>query len=292
MCNELFLKICSFNQTQDFNKNEKHSFYNRPELQSQTNTRDKGLEPLADVDLSKNMRMAKDNVPWLSSILNDIGESNASTKKILPPISKSVSLGDLSKSHKSKQDNKKYKIRYTNTADDQEVENLNEILYGIKTRKPDLQEVNIKAKLKEFWGWHEEHKRKAGLSNNIPGIGLYERNRSIGVLEQNVLLAPPRSSPSLDHNVNVFHAEPDGMPSPCALPGRDLPAAKLPDARLYRDHTMMTWQTWRDINESDAYNNVQSYIEKNDLLNDDKRTVIRNWIDSVQCSTKLKTKPH
>ena len=76
--------------------------------------------------------------------------------------------------------------------------------------------------------------------------------------------------------MKAIHAEPDGMSSACALPVRDSPAAKLPDARLYRDHTMMTWQTWRDINESDAYNNVQSYIEKNNLLNNDKRTVIRN----------------
>ena len=279
----------------------------RPGLHSQPNPRDKSLKPLADVNLSRshgNRRKSKDSAPWLSSILNDMGQVHTPRKLALPPISKSVSLGDLSKLNKDKSDNKKYKLRYTNAADDQEIEKLNETLHDIKRRLPQLHDLNIKAKLKEFWGWHEEHKRKATLSNNlatpaVPGTmagpGPSERNRSMAALEQNVLLAKSTPTAMLDQNANDIHPTDNKVASSNTSSNtarRNSPAAKLPDPKLYRDHTMMTWQTWRDINQSDAYDNVQSYIDENELLPDDKKQVITNWIDSVECSTKPKIRPH
>ena len=60
------------------------------------------------------------------------------------------------------------------------------------------------------------------------------------------------------------------------------PPAPLPDGFLLdRERTMITWKTWRNINESYAYCDVNKYIEDNELLPEEKEKRIYQWIDDV-----------
>ena len=60
------------------------------------------------------------------------------------------------------------------------------------------------------------------------------------------------------------------------------PPAPLPDGFLLdREKTMITWKTWRNVNESYAYCDVNKYIEDNELLPEEKEKRIYEWIDDV-----------
>jgi hypothetical protein len=43
-----------------------------------------------------------------------------------------------------------------------------------------------------------------------------------------------------------------------------------------------TWRTWRDVNDSYAYNDVKMYIEENELLPPDRVTWIHSWLGDVE----------
>ncbi|KAK3087675.1 hypothetical protein FSP39_009024 [Pinctada imbricata] len=43
-----------------------------------------------------------------------------------------------------------------------------------------------------------------------------------------------------------------------------------------------TWHTWRDVNDSYAYNDVKKYIEDNELMNKEKEDWIQKWIVEVE----------
>ena len=40
-----------------------------------------------------------------------------------------------------------------------------------------------------------------------------------------------------------------------------------------------TWRTWRDVNQSDVYTDVEEYIRVNNLMPDDRRDRIEEWIE-------------
>ncbi|XP_013418003.1 uncharacterized protein LOC106179050 [Lingula anatina] len=50
-----------------------------------------------------------------------------------------------------------------------------------------------------------------------------------------------------------------------------------------------TWRTWRDVNESDAYNDVKKYIIDNDLMNAEKEQWISSWVNSVDVAREVAT---
>jgi hypothetical protein len=41
-----------------------------------------------------------------------------------------------------------------------------------------------------------------------------------------------------------------------------------------------SWRTWRDVNHSDVYNDVEKYISENNLMPNDKRERIAAWIEA------------
>ncbi|XP_055871719.1 uncharacterized protein LOC129923670 [Biomphalaria glabrata] len=47
-----------------------------------------------------------------------------------------------------------------------------------------------------------------------------------------------------------------------------------------------TWKTWRDVNESDAYNDVAQYIRDNDLMDAERERWITTWLEDVQSAMK------
>ena len=64
-------------------------------------------------------------------------------------------------------------------------------------------------------------------------------------------------------------------------PQPESPPAGIPDAMRMRKFSAKTWRTWRSANESDAYKNVQRYIEENDLMSAEKSSRIQEWMASV-----------
>lgn len=53
--------------------------------------------------------------------------------------------------------------------------------------------------------------------------------------------------------------------------------------------TTKTWRTWRDVNDSYAYNDVAKYIEENDLMNKEKEDYITRWVGEVDRSRFIAT---
>ena len=245
---------------------------------SHSNVRQQNLQTLANVNLSKKSENSSKeyNRNMISSLLNDIGQSHTPRRITLPPVSKSVSLGDIP--HMPKVKKTFNTIKYSHSKDDM----LDAKPTDIKKRQlPKLENINIKEKLKEFWMWHEEHKRKAQLVQQSHLVGISQRSRDLVDLENSALFADHPNA--IKSPISQF----DKTSTNSKPLRQDSPAAKLSDPLLYRDHTMMTWQTWRDINDSDAYDDVQSYITENRLLPNDKKNDITQWIDSVSVSTQV-----
>ena len=65
-------------------------------------------------------------------------------------------------------------------------------------------------------------------------------------------------------------------------PRTDSPPAPIPSELRERIHSANTWRTWRDVNQSDAYNDVKTYIKDNDLMEGDKEKHITDWVISVE----------
>ena len=68
------------------------------------------------------------------------------------------------------------------------------------------------------------------------------------------------------------------------------PPAGIPDDVRMRKFSAKTWRTWRSANESDAYKDVQRYIEENDLMSAEKSSRIQEWmatVDSVSTGDKV-----
>ena len=61
----------------------------------------------------------------------------------------------------------------------------------------------------------------------------------------------------------------------------DSPPAPIPEELLQRQYSARTWRTWRHYNESYAYNDVDRYIEENELMDDEKIFFIKQWIVEV-----------
>ena len=61
----------------------------------------------------------------------------------------------------------------------------------------------------------------------------------------------------------------------------DSPPAPIPEELMRREYSAKTWRTWRHYDESYAYDNVDQYIEENELMDDEKMYHIQQWITAV-----------
>ncbi|KAH9496631.1 hypothetical protein Btru_009882 [Bulinus truncatus] len=56
----------------------------------------------------------------------------------------------------------------------------------------------------------------------------------------------------------------------------------LMTSSVLRPTSGASWRTWRDVNESDAYNDVTKYIRDNDLMDAERERWIQSWLRDVQ----------
>ena len=53
-----------------------------------------------------------------------------------------------------------------------------------------------------------------------------------------------------------------------------------------RTSSARTWRTWRNVNDSYAYNDVRKYIEENELMDEEKADWIKKWVIEVNRAMK------
>ncbi|CAH1775174.1 unnamed protein product [Owenia fusiformis] len=56
--------------------------------------------------------------------------------------------------------------------------------------------------------------------------------------------------------------------------------------RKDRVKTAETWKTWRDVNDSYAYDNVEQYIKDNELMPEERAKRIKQWIGTVDTTPR------
>jgi hypothetical protein len=117
----------------------------------------------------------------------------------------------------------------------------------------------------------DTYRKRSSLADHLdatgPALDSLPRLTSRGILHTSRL---ERSITDMDHGSR------DAI-----TPRPESPPARIPSEIRERVHSAKTWQTWRDINQSDAYNDVKRYIKDNDLLGGDKEKHIRDWLARV-----------
>ena len=115
-------------------------------------------------------------------------------------------------------------------------------------------------------------KDRGGVSNhgNTPrgGLGDNTNNPQDGS-HTDRSKRPPSQQPSNGAHSNQGGARGESPPAP------------IPKELLDRKYSARTWRTWRHHHDSYAYDNVDEYIEENELMDDEKIWWIKQWIVAV-----------
>ena len=108
---------------------------------------------------------------------------------------------------------------------------------------------------------------------SLPKIGVVKERPNAGRLIESALegsivndRAPPARRDSQSRATN---------------PRAESPPAPIPDELLQRQYSARTWRSWRHHDDSYAYDDVDRYIEENELMDDEKMYHIRQWIVAV-----------
>ncbi|PVD32540.1 hypothetical protein C0Q70_07980 [Pomacea canaliculata] len=145
---------------------------------------------------------------------------------------------------------------------------------------PHDESFSIRRKIEQYRKWHEEQyadklkKLKVEMEEQkaaeLTLKGAPAQFREIDyaqILEENIrniLKSPSDRTTHTDLTVPAGDGAPQGNRS------RESP-----------DKSCATWRTWRDVNDSYAYSDVQKYIEENELLPAERVKWIRSWIQDV-----------
>lgn len=138
---------------------------------------------------------------------------------------------------------------------------------------------SIRRKIEQFRKWHEEHytdklKHMRLEANNSNGVNKTSTKMFPGVdftkvLEQSITQSRKEETneDKIDKNNNSKFV--------------DIAQRGLVTHIRLRPETTSTWKTWRGINESYAYNNVDAYIRDNDLMDEERKEWIQLWLRDV-----------
>ncbi|XP_045181959.2 uncharacterized protein LOC123540760 [Mercenaria mercenaria] len=157
-----------------------------------------------------------------------------------------------------------------------------------KSREKGNESFSIRKKIEQFRRWHEEQYREKikKLKQEVDHQFEAEHNRvsrQVGTLRET-----PTSKNDMSVNVEnekvpseVSHEkmEQDKItPNPLSVTNESTSKARSSSAR--------TWKTWRNVNDSYAYNDVQKYIKENELMDEEKSVWIKKWIIEVNKAMK------
>ena len=145
------------------------------------------------------------------------------------------------------------------------------------------------------------------LSSNKPTLAVKKQHTNVSLTDRTIsgkkLLKPPLSSlPKRNTQLTLSLNDNDTLPinrlpTTTAVVGSTATApitaandrasveslpAPVPANLLRRQVSAKTWKTWRNVDESDAYDNVEKYIEENELMSPEKSARISRWIEQVQ----------
>lgn len=147
---------------------------------------------------------------------------------------------------------------------------------------------SIRKKIEQFRRWHEEQYREKikKLKQEVDHQFEAEHNRisrQVGALRETPTSKNDMSvtieTEKVPSEVSHEKMEQDKItPNPLSLTNESTSKPRSGSAR--------TWRTWRNVNESYAYNDVQKYIKENELMDDEKATWIKKWIIEVNKAMK------
>ncbi|XP_060556069.1 uncharacterized protein LOC132716757 [Ruditapes philippinarum] len=157
-----------------------------------------------------------------------------------------------------------------------------------KSREKGNESFSIRKKIEQFRRWHEEQYREKikKLKQEVDHQFEAEHNR---VSRQ---VGPLRETPTSKNDMSVTvdnekvpsevsheKMEQDKLtPNPLSVTNESSSKARSGSAR--------TWKTWRNVNDSYAYNDVHKYIKENELMDDEKSNWIKKWILEVNRAMK------
>lgn len=147
---------------------------------------------------------------------------------------------------------------------------------------------SIRKKIEQFRRWHEEQYREKIKKLKQEVDHQFEAEHS--KISRTVGAALRDETPTSKIEMSIVD-EIDNQPSDGSHEKmdeeRDTVALTLTNGTSKpRSGSARTWKTWRDVNDSYAYNDVQKYIKENELMDDEKSLWIKKWILEVNKAMK------
>ncbi|XP_005101915.1 uncharacterized protein DDB_G0292186 [Aplysia californica] len=143
---------------------------------------------------------------------------------------------------------------------------------------------SIRRKIEQFKKWHEEQYTDELKRLKIEGDPSQRQElREIRAAENDAVDFAKILEENIIQNRNselITNASGKKDLNGSGLSRRDKRAAIL--AAKMRPASATTWKTWRDVNDSDAYNDVKKYIEDNDLMDEEREQWIKAWLGDVR----------
>ncbi|WAR17230.1 hypothetical protein MAR_031824 [Mya arenaria] len=143
---------------------------------------------------------------------------------------------------------------------------------------------SIRKKIEQFRRWHEEQYREKikKLKQEVDHQFEAEHkmmNRQVGAVRETP--TSKEMSITIDDKVpsEISHEKMDEEKLTPNLSSNN-------EASKPRSESARTWRTWRNVNDSYAYNDVKKYIEENELMDDEKSVWIKKWVLEVNKAMK------
>lgn len=153
-----------------------------------------------------------------------------------------------------------------------------------RTKGTGGESFSIRKKIEQFRRWHEEQYREKikKLKQEVDHQYDVENHK----LSRQVAGVRETPTSKNDHSVTIDHEIVDRGSSPKSQermeedrePVNGLSATT--DTKP-RTESARTWKTWRQVNDSYAYNDVKKYIKDNELMDAEKELWIKKWIIEV-----------
>lgn len=145
---------------------------------------------------------------------------------------------------------------------------------------------SIRKKIEQFRRWHEEQYREKikKLKQEVDHQFEAEQNKAIRQVVGGVLRETPTSKN--DMSVTGEHEKENYIEPLEKMEEETLALASANENSKPRSGSARTWKTWRHVNDSYAYSDVQKYIKENELMDDEKALWIKKWIIEVNKAMK------
>jgi hypothetical protein len=146
---------------------------------------------------------------------------------------------------------------------------------------------SIRKKIEQFRRWHEEQYREKikKLKQEVDHQFEAEHNRisrQVGTFRETPT-SKNEMSVTLDVEKVPSEVSQEKMEQDKSTPN---PMSLTNETSKPRSGSARTWRTWRNVNDSYAYNDVQKYIQENELMDDEKSLWIKKWIIEVNKAMK------